>query len=166
MKAFIRRYINRLTEGQIFKNTDLNSCGSRGSIDVVLSDLVKEERIVRLTSGLYMKGDATTTRPSNLEVAREKAQAFGHQLIEEADHPTTFAGIPTPGKNELTFYFTGNTTSFLYGDTRIILKALSPRKFRTLKKQRELERTVTIPHGNAELLKKFRDFLSQPGRVR
>jgi hypothetical protein len=165
MTAFIRRHINRLSERNVFKNADLDSYGSRASIDKALSKLVKKESIVRLTGGLYMKGDAATPRPSNLEVARLKAQAFGHQLIEEADDPT-FAGIQTPGKNEVTFYFTGNTTSFMYGDTKIILKSISPKKIRAQKKQRELERAITIPHENAELLNQFRDFLSQPGRVR
>ncbi|MBA3858941.1 MAG: hypothetical protein C0507_18710 [Cyanobacteria bacterium PR.3.49] len=165
MKAFIRRYINQLSERQVFKNTDLNSLGSRGSIDMALSDLEKRERIVRLTRGLYMKGDAVTPRPSIVEVARLKAQAFGHQLIEDVDDPT-FAGVQTPGKNEVTFYFTGKTTSFMYGDTKVILKSISPKKLSNLRKRRELERTVIIPRGNAELLKQFRDFLSQPGRVR
>ena len=165
MKAFISRYINQLTERQVFKNTDLNSLGTRSSIDKALSEFAKKERIVRLTGGLYMKGDAITQRPSIVEVARLKAQAFGHQLIEDVDDPT-FAGIQTPGKKEVTFYFTGKTTSFMYGDTKIILKSISPKKLSKLRKQRELERTVIIPRGNAELLKQFRDFLSQPGRVR
>lgn len=145
MTAFIRRHINRLIERNVFKNTDLDSYGSRASIDKALSKLVKKESIVRLTGGLYMKGDAATPRPSNLEVARLKAQAFGHRLIEEADDPT-FAGIQTPGKNEVTFYFTGNTTSFMYGDT----KESSSQKYKPEKNSRT-EKTARLGarHNNS-----------------
>jgi len=154
-----------LKESQIFSSSDVVLFGKRRSVDSALENLIKQSKIVRLTGGVFLRGDNTTPRPPAVAVVREKARVFGWQLLEDKDDPN-FSGIPSNDKNEVTFYITGNSTSFMYGQTKVILKSISPRKLRARKTQQALEHAFTIPQKNAELLKQFRDFLSQPDRVR
>jgi len=127
--TYIRKFLNSIDEGQMFSISEFTGAGigSRKSIDCAFSELVKNSRIVNVAFGMYMKGDDTLPVPPVLDIVRERAKRMGWDLIPAPDNPI----VPDP--HELTFYITGNSTSFRVKKTTVHIKAISPKKFQQLR---------------------------------
>ncbi len=134
--VFIRRYVNSLCERQIFSTRDVLHFGSRTSVDKCLEKLVTQGRIVRVTRGLFMRGDDTCPLPSAIEVAIAKAGAFGKEVsVHGDDLAAQLMLAPSRGcPNSLTFWVDGHASSFWYRDTKIVFKSASARKIQLVKK--------------------------------
>ena len=89
--AFIRKHINRYSDGKIFMTSELLDYGSRSAVDFALQKLAANRRIIRLSRGMFMRGDETTPLPSTLEVACAKANACGMRIIFCGDENLTDA---------------------------------------------------------------------------
>lgn len=142
--SYVRRHVNLLGVRQIFSIRDVLHYGDRDLIDHALEDLVKKERIVRLAVGIYMKGDEAAQRPPLFEVVIARGNAYGWNLHLDAANaqkleynPSTLDSMSNLDR-EITFFISGNSTSFRYGNTKIIIKAISPRKLKELKDQGKL----------------------------
>lgn len=133
--SFIRRFINQLAEGQMFTTRDLLCFGSRTSVDQCLRNLLRKEKIERLARGVFMRGDQTTPRPTEVEIAMVKAAAFGKELSIHGDDLAAKFKLPSSPKSDtIKFWVNGSSASeFKIGKTKVILKPASARMIRLVK---------------------------------
>jgi len=132
--TFIRRHIYLLPEGKLFSTRLFLSYGKRAAIDQCLYRLVKAERIIRVTRGLFVKWSPKVSMPSLYEVAKAKAEAFGKEIYTCGRDAAKHLGLIQNTKlldfiqnetNQPIFAVSGKTSSFQYGDKRITLKGIS-----------------------------------------
>jgi hypothetical protein len=84
--------------------------------------------LIRLARGVYLKGGATETVPSPLEVARVKAQAFGKILVKHGADLAREFGLVTEPAQAPTFLVNGRSSSFGFGELVINLKGTCMKK--------------------------------------
>ena len=117
--AHIKKFINSLEKGKIFSTRDVLIHGSRTAVDQCLCRLVKQEIIIRLARGLFMRHDFDVSLPSTHVLALAKAKAFGKQIVS---HNKELGG-------EFSYLIGGRSSSFRTRDNQVIhFKATSPRK--------------------------------------
>lgn len=133
--SFVRRFINQLQDGQMFTTRDLLCFGSRTAIDQCLRHQIKQGNIERMARGVFMRGDETTPRPSDIEIARVKAAAFGKELSIHGEALAAQFKLPSSQKvDTITFWVNGNSTSeFKIDNTRVILKPVRARMIQLIK---------------------------------
>lgn len=119
--SFVRRHVYRLAVGQIFETFDVLSYGARATIDFALKDLVRRGEIVRLSRGIYMRGDESTPLPSLEEIAAFKAKSLGVTI-------SPFEGSSGKHNRDRVFLAHGAESSFQYGEYRIIFKPVVAKK--------------------------------------
>jgi hypothetical protein len=127
---YIRRHISKLPNNVPFSTRDFLSYGKRAAIDQCLSRMVKQEEIVRLARGLFIKLPDGAEPPSAYTVAKAKAEAFGRRIYTGgalAAITVGFSEHPHP-ITELTFAIAGHSSSFQYGNIRIKFKS-TPSKY-------------------------------------
>ena len=134
--VYVRRYINTLSDCEVFTTRDLLHLGSRASIDLALVKLVKKGGILRLARGVFQHGDESCPRPSPAEIATKKAKAFGKDLATCGDDLLVQLRLSTHDAelSSKTFWVNGYSSAFQYGDTRIVLKSVTARKMNLVKK--------------------------------
>ena len=134
--SFVRRHVNNLKEGQMFATADVLAYGPRLNVDFTLKELVRKGKIVRLSRGLYMRGDETTALPAPAEVAAFKARYLGldFDILDAEDFEALKLPIPNTNSKEITFWVGGGSSNFSYGEIKIILKEVGARKLQQLKR--------------------------------
>jgi hypothetical protein len=127
--SFIKRHILELPKGMIFSTRDLLNYGRRSAVDQCLYRLVKTGRIIRLAWGLFMTENSDNAPPSSLQVAREKAKAFGKQILTDAIDTAKVLGLTAFGSNQsIAYAIQGHSSSFKYGQISIHFKGTCARK--------------------------------------
>ncbi|MBX9723981.1 MAG: type IV toxin-antitoxin system AbiEi family antitoxin domain-containing protein [Candidatus Obscuribacterales bacterium] len=126
MAADIRHHIFSLPEGRMFSSRDFLICATRATVDQTLHRLMERGVIVRVARGVYMRETANGWRPSVDELARFKAKTFSKEiyLVASADNDKNTTAETEQFKT--TFYCSGGSSSFMYGDNRIYLKGARP----------------------------------------
>jgi hypothetical protein len=149
--AFIRRHVNGLRESQMFESFDLLIYGTRANVDFALKELVKKGRIVRLARGIYMRGDESTQLPSPEELASFKANCLGSifYTLDGKELKDLKLNNNDLNSRELFFWVDGTGCSFMYGQFRITLKTIAPKKLRKLDLQRRLRSQTVLPRSKA-----------------
>jgi len=128
--SFIRRFIFKMPEGEVFTTRDCLGFGFRSAVDRALSRLVRSGTIRRLARGVFARDPDGLRHYSDYQIAKTKAEAFGRKM---AKHPLAIAselGIEGVEKVESTFSTDGHTTKFLAGHRTIHLVHSSSRKLR------------------------------------
>lgn len=77
----VRRYISRLSRGQVFATRELLTFGKRGAIDKTLHRLVTKGAILRLARGIFVRADINLKTPSVEEIVRAKARAYSKMAV-------------------------------------------------------------------------------------
>ncbi len=126
MAADIRHHIFSLPEGLMFSSRDLLLYATRATVDQTLHRLMEKGVIVRVARGVYMRETENGWRPTIDELARFKAKAFSKEIYiaAAADHDKSTSSDGDQVKT--TFYCSGGSSSFMYGDNRIYLKGTRP----------------------------------------
>lgn len=134
--VYVRRFIYSLKQGQTFTTKDVLKFGSRRAVDCTLKRLVEKGQITRLSSGVFRYGAETEPLPSPLEVAAIKAKAYGKKLTMHGDDLAIQCklALPKPNSNTITFWVDGASSSFRYGNLKIVFQSTSKRKMRLVKK--------------------------------
>ena len=132
--SWVKQYVSKLADGDIFITRDLLDYGTRSAIDQALSRLVNAAYVRRLTRGVFCKSAWTCNRPLAFDVAWARARNSGKELhasrlpfdAEYGPRLTNWSGkYPTDDVEELIFAACGATGSFMYNGQRIILKGTS-----------------------------------------
>ena len=146
--TFLRRFVYSLNRGQMFTTKDVLRFGTRKAVDCALKRLVEKGEIVRLASGVFMRGDESTPLPTPLEVARIKAKAYGKKIATHGDEVAQqLKLIETAGNTEtLALWIDGSSSSFKYGNIKIVFQSTSKRKIRLVKKGRAGLSLVALWH--------------------
>jgi hypothetical protein len=126
MSARIRQHIFSLEEGVLFTSRDLLRYGTRCTVDQTLFRLLKRGVIVRIARGVFMRETDTGWRPGAQEVATVKARAFGKQIYLERQTGGAHDGSSNGLFSDRTFRCSGRSSSFVYGEQRIYLRAALP----------------------------------------
>lgn len=128
--ARLRRFINSLKDREVFTCADVLDFGKRSAVAVALMRLVRKGIIVRLASGVYMKGDEFDKRPTAVEVAQVKARAFGKSLSLDGNEVVRSLSASDGTDKEQTIEFTidGYSSSFKYGKTKVVLRSKNCKK--------------------------------------
>lgn len=98
---------------------------------MALSRLVRKGIIVRVASGVYMKGDEYDSMPELIQVAQIKAKAFGKTLSLDEDailKGTTVPSVTAGITDTIVFRVDGYSSSFQYGKTKVILQSANCKK--------------------------------------
>lgn len=134
--VFLRRFVYGLKKGQIFTTKDVLRFGTRKAVDCALKRLVERGEIVRLTSGVFMYGDSSTPLPAPIDVAKIKAKAYGKKLTTHGSNVAQQLGLIQKSEDAeaLTLWVDGSSSSFRYGDVKIVFQSTSRRKIRLVKK--------------------------------
>jgi len=163
--ATIKRHIARLPDDQIFSTREFLTYGLRGAVDQALYRLVKQERIVRLARGIFIKNSKTLKLPSIKEIAVAKARAFGKRLSTHGFDALHMLGLSQQGAEFPHFIALGGSTSFKTMGLEVKLKGLAPRFVRlgdtppglAIKAMRQLAKSDrTIEALNQTMLGMFR----------
>jgi len=126
----ILSHIEATPLGQAICTREVLKYGSRSAVDKTMARLVKQNVLIRLARGVFMRMDAETKLPSVAELARIKNTAFGKTLVEYGGTLARKLGLIEAKSEQPTFYINGNSTSFMYliTGTRIILKSASKKR--------------------------------------
>ncbi len=136
----IRQFIFSLPEGELFTTRHLMHLGSRDLLDQNLNRLVQLGAIVRISRGVFMRDTEDRRRPSVTAVAYAKAEAFSKDIMEvPAGYP-----LAPQGDNVKVFLCANGSGSFQYGETTVIFKRISARKFYDLKDAELHKRYPTV----------------------
>ena len=122
----IRDYISNIPLGQIITTREVLHLGTRCSVDMTLSRMVKAAQLIRVAWGAFIR--AGSELPSARAVITAKAAAFGRTI---ASHGKTLAqeyGL-CPSEDELpTFCVSSSSTSFIVISDRRNLAGTCDRK--------------------------------------
>lgn len=132
VRAGVRRHIQSLPENTLFTTRELLNYGKRSSVDSVLSKMVKEELIVRVARGMFMRFNERLAHPSILEIARKKAESFYRSLCAHGSDLAAKFKLIESGNPEITFHINGRTSSFQVHtlEIRVHLRGTSCRRVR------------------------------------
>ena len=122
----IRGFIRRIKSGQLFSTRQCLLFGTRGAVDQALYALVKNNIIVRVARGVFMRRGSP--QPTVFAVAKLKAEAFGKRIFQHGIDAACALGFPVKRNPEPTFATSGRSSSFRFGDVLIRFKGASPRK--------------------------------------
>jgi Family of unknown function (DUF6088) len=126
--TFIKRHILELPKGMIFSTREMLNYGRRSAVDQCLYRLVKTGRIIRLARGLFMTEYSDNMPPSALQVAKEKAKAFGKQILTDAVGAAQSIGLNVVGNTSITYAINGHSSSFKYEGISIHFRGICARK--------------------------------------
>jgi hypothetical protein len=126
--TFIKRHILELPKGKIFSTREMLNYGKRSAVDQCLYRLVKTGRIIRLAWGLFMTEDCGVALPSAEQVAKEKARAFGRQILTDAVDAAKIFGLTDFGNSQITYAIQGHSSWFSYRGMSIRFRGICQRK--------------------------------------
>lgn len=145
--VFIRSYISKLPEGQIFATRELLTFGKRSAVDKVLQTLTLKGAIWRLARGIFVRADVGLEIPSLEEIVRAKARAFAKLAVSLGCVVAEKFGLKKSTKNmspkqklrhkinveknascAARYAIVGATTSFETVHGRVLFKGVAPRK--------------------------------------
>jgi hypothetical protein len=165
----IYQYIAALAEGMLFATQELLQMGSRDAIDACLYRMVKVGKIIRWTSGVFIRAEEHNRVPSALEVATFKARVFGKKIAQHGLDAAHALGLVDAGNPTPTFLACCRHSSFLLAKkTRIHTHGTVPRKLLLLDQFGEsvVKALWHLGEKNAteDLIEKFLDKLTPTQR--
>ena len=140
----VKELIETFDTDRIFSTQELLreiNFGSRNSIDLALTRLVKERIITRLARGVYAKTGVNPDKITPVSIATTKAKAFGKTIYSSGVDASLKVGITSDEPvvcntgmdqskhiNVYTFYTSGSSSSFKFDNNTILFKSASHRK--------------------------------------
>lgn len=130
VRSSIRRHISEIPDNTLFSTRELLHYGRRSSVDTVLHTMVKNELIVRVARGLFMRLNENLEVPSIFDIAKKKAQAFFKEICEHGVCAAQRLKLIEPGKKKVVFYTNGRSSSFRVHtlDMRIYFHGTTPKR--------------------------------------
>ena len=125
----VRDAIDTFDDDELFTTQQLLYLGGRAAIDAELSHMVRHEGLTRVTRGVFVKKCSGNISAS--EVAFVKAIAFGKMIYQHGLAAAFEVEIidDNPNKNGvITFYTSGCTSSFKFGNYTVRFVSASARK--------------------------------------
>jgi len=128
----IRNYIEKLPRGEPFTPMALLQHGTRKAVDMELSRLVKNGKIMRVARGVYVRPKENKyvgkVPPGAFEIAQIKAGPAGVKIALNGAEAALLFGLSTQVPVQPVYYTTGPSKRILFGNLPIRLRHISPRK--------------------------------------
>lgn len=119
--SYMRRYLGSLAPGTIFATRDLLCFAKRTTVDSFLARMLNENRIERLTPGIYRTRPEKQDLVKEEEIVRAKLRAFGLEspgkLLNKIDRTSVYL---TSGNN--------SSLTLTAKAVKVELKKIGPRK--------------------------------------
>lgn len=125
--SLLRRYIAGLGRHQIFTTRELLGFGSRGAIDTALVRWVNAGLLERLARGVFRLCRSDNRPISVCEIAAVKCRAFGKKIATIGSAELSSRSIANKPE-QFVFVTDGSTSSFWFGEKKIVLRGIAPRK--------------------------------------
>jgi len=124
--------IQRAGHGKAYSPKDFLDVGSRGSVDVALSQLVDAGAIRRVIRGIYDYPQSGTLMPGPLspdlnEVARAIARRHGWRILAAGARAANALGLSTQVPAKAVYLSDGPTRSIKLGKRTILFKHAEPK---------------------------------------
>ncbi|HEY9715759.1 MAG TPA: DUF6088 family protein [Chroococcales cyanobacterium] len=123
----VKRHVNTAKLGQLMTSREFLAYGARGAIDQTLHRLVKKGILIRWARGVFSK--AFSEPPTAFEVATAKARAFGKIVAEHPSNTARRLKLSAESPETTVFQINGRSSSYRFGDTRIVTKEACAKKF-------------------------------------
>ena len=135
-KGRIVARIHRMGAGRVFTPKDFLDLGSRGMVDVTLSQLVSARVIRRVGRGLYdlpkhSEALGITLSPNIDEIAQAIARRFRWRIIPTGAWAANTLGLSTQVPAKITYLSDGPNQKFELGKQTIHFKHARPKEMRT-----------------------------------
>lgn len=119
--------------GAAFSNKDFTACGTRSSIDVALHFLEKNDKIRRLSRGLYdyprfNEELGGRLSPDLHQVAKAYARRFGLKIQPNGDWAANLLGLSNQVPARISYLTDGKTRELIIFDNHIYFQHISPGK--------------------------------------
>lgn len=152
--SLIKRHISRLRRGALFTTRDMLIYGTRTAVDQALAKLVKQEFIVRLARGVFVREGSDIKQISARDVAVVKATSFGRRIADWPGDLLRRLGIRANDSNATCFSVDSGSSSFKFGHLTIHFRKTCPRKMH-LAGSRAGQYMVALWHAGREVLEEF-----------
>jgi hypothetical protein len=139
MEAFMKaitlvlKQIAKIPRGTPFKATALYQFASYGNVRQILARLVKTQKLVRVTRGVYVKPEKNPyigkVLPSAEEIVKVIAKNSGEQIAKNGAEAANLLGLSTQVPMRSIFLTSGNSRRIKIGNREVFLKHANPRKF-------------------------------------
>ena len=129
----ITRKLCDIDEGEIFSTQIFRPLGSQSSIQRALARLVRENVIVRLTQGYYVKPQKSRfgeILPSPESLARFWAAENGYKLVDQAWTEVNRLGLSTQVPMMVVLWSNGPSKQFAIGKSAVEIRHVSDRSLR------------------------------------
>ena len=125
----ITQHIAGLKKTELFTSRDLSAYGPGHAVHHVLYRLVEKKLIKRIARGVFAKsqGSLEEGEITALDVAKAKARAFGKWCLCQVNAADVIEETLSDGRKQVVVPVHGCTSSFMFGDTRIVLRGGKPR---------------------------------------
>jgi len=129
----IREAIEILPEGKAFSTRDLLRLGTRAAVDQVLYRMAKDNEIMRIARGIYVRPKWTKyvnapVMPEPYEVAELVARNKGAKIGPTGADAAHMLGLSTQMPTQPVYVTTGRTSEVKVGKNTIRLRHVAPRQ--------------------------------------
>lgn len=129
----ILEFIEKTAYGKILFPTDFRGMGTEGAIKMSLSRLVKEDKLDRLSHGIYLKAEYHPSmgklQPSLEDIAQAIADREKVRIKPSGSYALNRLGLSTQVPTRLVYITDGQARQFTIGRGGIKFKPASPKKF-------------------------------------
>lgn len=119
-------------KGQAFSAKDFLDLGTRGAVDVALSDLVADGAIRRLMRGIYDRPEHSALlngprSPDVHQVAQAVARKHGWRIVPSGAHAANLLGLSTQVPAKVLYLSDGPTRTYSLGTQSICFQHTAPK---------------------------------------
>lgn len=132
--AKLRAYIEVLPRAYVFSSRELLTEANRGSVDTFVSRQVAIGFIERVARGMFRVSLPTNKEITPLQAAALKLRAFGKEIVT-VENQEASPDAQASEEKVLVVGTNGRSSSFKFGEWRIVCKGLGPRKIRLAQKE-------------------------------
>lgn len=132
--AKLRAYIEVLPRAYVFSSRELLTEANRGSVDTFVSRQVAIGFIERVARGMFRVVLPTNKEVTPMQAAAAKLRAFGKDIVTVENQEVLLDSQGTEEK-VLVVGTNGSSSSFKFGEWRIVCRKLGPRKIRLAQKE-------------------------------
>lgn len=132
--AKLRAYVEVLPRAYVFSSRELLTEANRGSVDTFVSRQIAIGFIERVARGMFRVVLPTNKEVTPMQAAAAKLRAFGKEIVTIENEEVLYNSQESQEK-VLVVGTNGRSSSFKFGEWRIVCRGLGPRKIRLAQRE-------------------------------
>ncbi len=130
----LKNFVAKLKKDEIFTTSQVLNLGKRSAVDKAIASLVKQEIIIRVARGVFVRSDSARSLPSAYKVMKAKAEAFGREVCIHGKEAARKLGLLQDGRENDDYHMivaaSGGTSSFKCYGKKVVFKRTGTKKRR------------------------------------